>query len=287
MFYHNSTKETVKQANKAWLIFDEKDHTLLPRNLRISQEPAKENKLGISGSAQFSEQTLQAALKKMSGKIWIVDLREESHGFVNGIPVSWFEGANQGNQGKSIGKIQHTESVLLSNLRRQRKIFVNKVLDKKDSQIQSTESKVVIVEKVETEAELAKRLQVEYIRIPVLDHHRPSDKEVDRFITFMKSLPPDAWVHFHCLGGKGRTTTFLLMADMLQHAPQIPLEQMIERQKQLLGSAIFDPPSETDPAWKKQARIERTAFVARFYQYAADPNGYKQKTWSEWVKSVH
>ena len=50
-------------------------------------------------SAQFSEDELQKLRQKYPNeKIVIVDLRQESHGFINGKPVSWrsyFEKINQ------------------------------------------------------------------------------------------------------------------------------------------------------------------------------------------------
>ncbi len=49
------------------------------------------NTLNISGSKQFSEQNLPLIISniKTSLPITVVDLRQESHGFINGLPVSW------------------------------------------------------------------------------------------------------------------------------------------------------------------------------------------------------
>lgn len=43
-----------------------------------------------------------------------------------------------------------------------------------------------------------------------------SPENIDEFIKLYKSLPKDAWLHFHCEAGKGRTTTFLAMYDMMK-----------------------------------------------------------------------
>jgi len=52
--------------------------------------------LPASGSGQFSLIGLNK-LKERIGRydIIVVDLRDESHGFLNGLPVSWFQGENQ------------------------------------------------------------------------------------------------------------------------------------------------------------------------------------------------
>lgn len=66
------------------------------------------------------------------------------------------------------------------------------------------------------------RLQLNYIRIPVQDRHGPDDDTVNAFVTFVKTLPEDVWLHFHCLAGEGRTTTFMVIYDILRNAPLVP-----------------------------------------------------------------
>jgi len=57
-----------------------------------------------------------------------------------------------------------------------------------------------------------------YIRIPVTDHCRPSEEAVNRFVDLCKGLKPGDWVHCHCHGGDGRTTSFLALFDMVNWA---------------------------------------------------------------------
>jgi hypothetical protein len=58
---------------------------------------------------------------------------------------------------------------------------------------------------------------VHYVRIPVTDHCGPSESALAglRARIPVSTSPADAWVHFHCHGGDGRTTTFLALYDML------------------------------------------------------------------------
>ena len=69
--------------------------------------------LNISGSSQPSaEQLAQIAntlRTKTDGPIYVVDLRQETHLFVNGIPVSHYGKRNWGNVGKSYQTIINEE----------------------------------------------------------------------------------------------------------------------------------------------------------------------------------
>src|SRR5262249_52788723 len=161
------------------------------------------------GSSQFSEKTLRAVRDKMPGSLFIVDLRRESHGFVNGIPISWYEPRNASNIGLSRDQILRMEEKQLAFL--SNPLTIQRIVKKSSGVIEASEPLEITIKNIETEAQLAKRLNLHYIRIPVLDHHRPNDEAVDEFVTLVKSLPPDTWLYFHCRGGKGRSTTFMTL----------------------------------------------------------------------------
>lgn len=61
--------------------------------------------LNISGSAEFSvgefEKLVSVLKKQANGPIYIVDLRQETHGIFNGNAVSWFGARDWGNIGKN------------------------------------------------------------------------------------------------------------------------------------------------------------------------------------------
>ena len=46
----------------------------------------------------------------------------------------------------------------------------------------------------------------------------PSSDALNRFVKLCVSLNPGDWVHCHCHGGDGRTTTFLTLFDMVRWA---------------------------------------------------------------------
>ena len=79
------------------------------------------NRLNISGSAQFSEpqfHQLAVTLRKLAKgrRIYVIDLRQESHVFINGNPISWFEAHNWANAGRTLAQIQREETLRFGGL---------------------------------------------------------------------------------------------------------------------------------------------------------------------------
>ena len=86
----------------------------LPRNFRIFDD------LKISASGQPSTSGLVFLYNELrqhtNGKIYIVDLREESHGFANGFPVSYYTEKNLANFFKPRNQIESIEVELLTDM---------------------------------------------------------------------------------------------------------------------------------------------------------------------------
>jgi protein-tyrosine phosphatase len=121
------------------------------------------------------------------------------------------------------------------------------------------------------------------VRITVTDHTRPFDDEVDRFILAVRALPDSAWAHFHCEAGLGRTTTFMVLYDMLRNANRVSLEDIVGRQRILSNGYDVLLPDEPGN-WKAPYAADRAEFVRAFYNYArANPNG-RPELWTEWLK---
>jgi protein tyrosine phosphatase len=274
------------------LVFDEEDGLTLPSKFRSSAEPFKSEaepmptreglaNLKACASAQFSKHTLGNALKKIGENVWIIDLRKESHGFVNDVPISWYNERNQSNINESDDNIQRMEDMLFSDLKRQKAIMVNRIKEKKEGTIQDAQPLDVKVDTAFTESTLASQLNVGYLRISVLDHHRPEDMAVDEFISFVNNLPQNAWLYFHCRGGKGRSTTFMVMYDMLRNAKNVSLNDIVQRQAMIGGTNVLKVSEDAEDAWKKDAAKTRKAFVEKFYQYAKGQH-YLNETWTNW-----
>jgi hypothetical protein len=140
--------------------------------------------------------------------------------------------------------------------------------------------KLVGVVRVASEQEVVERSGARYCRLTVPDHLRPPDAEVDRFIALVRELKPDAWLHFHCRAGHGRTTTFLVLYDMLRNADRVSAADIVARQAAVPPFYdLFDEKRNAQEHYQERAR-----FVRAFYDYArAFREGYKG-SWTDWLK---
>lgn len=243
-------------------------------------------KLRYSASAQFSESSLKQVLPTEGvGQIWLVDLRRESHGFVNGLPISWFAPQNQSNLDLSLSDVESQENKLLDALRNQpdHKIVINEITDKKSGIILKSTPHEVQVNLVESEQDFAHRLGLGYIRFPVSDHHRPLDAEVDAYVKFIRDLPEQDWLHFHCRAGKGRTTSFIVMLDILKNAKEVSFEDIVTRHYLMGGAELMNVSEDNEDNWKKQWAVDRKEFLQKFYEYAKSIDSEKI-LWSAWIQ---
>ncbi|SRR6266536_705018 len=268
----------------------------LPRNFRTTDDRLKANKgqipsdtgladLHASGSGEFTTDSLKLLLARTRGPVTVFDLRQETHIFVNGLPVSWFATNDWANVCRSQGAIEADENARVESLKPGRKIVVSPGAAVKKPGVTPSTPQNVTVEHASTERELVEPNHAASVRVTVTDHCRPLDNEVDRFILAVRALPENGWAHFHCEAGRGRTTTFMVLYDMPRNAARVPMEDIVRRQ-QLLGHNydVLRPAPATN--WKAPYVEDRIAFVRAFYNYAhANPNGRPQ-LWSEWLKSA-
>ena len=235
--------------------------------------------LNTSGSHQYDETQLQNIITRVDPNdfvIHFVDLRQESHVFINGIPVSWYADDDWANVGRSLAWIEEDETLHLVRMVAARSITVGTVVKGKDGQVSMKDPVNVDVKDATTEMGLAHQLGIDYIRIPVSDHCRPTDDMVDRFVTFVHGLPANAWLHFHCHGGDGRTTTFMALYDVIRNAQDVSLDDTVARQSLIGQYLLFSGKSEVETL--------RAAFITAFYSYVKE-GGYATMSWTEWVKT--
>ena len=247
------------------------------RNFRITSSTT-------SASAQPSVKSLpllydvlkDEALSKTP--IYIVDLRQESHGFANGVPVSWYEEHNHANFGKSVSEIEQDEVNKLKSILGKQTEFVP--LGKHD---EATLSKLTMpIENVQNERHAAESAGFKYIRFGAADMVFPEPAAVDEFIRFYLSLPQRHWLHFHCHAGHGRTTTFLVFYDILTY-PDLSLEEIVQRQHSLGGSDLLAVDSGDD--WYSEQRRNRADKLRQFYQYVKEQRTSKYAvSWNDWLR---
>lgn len=141
----------------------------------------------------------------------------------------------------------------------------------------NTISEINNPENVQTEEELAKSLGMSYLRITVTDHEKPLDDQVDLFVESVRNLPQDTWLHFHCRGGAGRTTTFMAMYDMMHNANNVSFEDIMKRQNLIGGSDLLKSED-------KDESQDRSDFMNKFYDYCKENQDGFQTSWSQWIK---
>lgn len=257
-------------------IIDSTNIEQLPKNFRMCNSNIKDdvvqNSIGlsdlkISGSGQFSENSLDVIKKAIdSNSIIIVDLKQEHHGFINGIPISWVNKKNTSNKGLTKEQILDNENNKLGSIENNKEILI--------------QNQKLIPTKIQNEKQLVENNGMSYIRIPVTDKEKPSDDMVDYFVQFVQSLPQNIWVHFHCEEGIGRTTTFMVMYDIIKNAKRVSLDDIMNRQVLIGGQDLLDDTVNTS----KNAE-ERSEFIKKFYEYALQNDDNFKITWSQWLKT--
>jgi hypothetical protein len=188
-----------------------------------------------SGSHQLNVQQFRDLLssnvvaKYRPSIIYLVDLRQETHGFLDDIAYSWYADNDFGNVGQPLDWIVNEEKIRLLFLEALTKARVFKIAaDPSDNRAQQrmtpTSYQDIAVGTARTEEQAFDDRKivsptfdsiVQYVRIPVTDHCAPDQDALNTLKDLATEAPSDAWFHFHCHGGDGRTTTFLALYDML------------------------------------------------------------------------
>ena len=264
MYYSSCFYNNMMRDNNVNLILDSQNYYDIPKHFRKSTTVLttqnKENlnltglnKLNISGSQQFSEGNLPLIIKSigLTLPILVVDLRQESHGFINGAPVSWATALNDANIGLTREQVLTDENNKLSSIK----------LDVPMTYY-NHKNITVVPREVKNEKYLVNSKSLSYARITVTDGKIPLDDMVDYFIELVRALPKNTWIHFHCKQGIGRTTTFMIMYDMIRNANRVSADDIIKRQLLL---ASFD-----ESHIKSFYNNERINFLQNFYKYCVE-----------------
>ncbi|KTC68888.1 tyrosine phosphatase II superfamily protein [Legionella birminghamensis] len=210
----------------------------------------------------------------------VLDLRQENHAYLNGNSITLCDTHNWINLGKSTEQAEQAERDWLLTLGSAAEIsgiltpeqFVEK---------NYSSGTTVQVESLNNEKQIVSNLGFTYYRMAVSDHQAPGDKIVDEFVNFINHLPPQAWLHIHCRGGKGRSTTFIVMYDMLKNAQDFSFEEIIARHAAVPPYYDLANTSRSDSELTHFFE-ERYQFLQRFYRYAQDYLQGYSGSWTEW-----
>ena len=230
IFLFTSISYPINALSDVHIIKDSDNSDSLPRNFRTTNDISNVtalksldtrglDSLNISGSGQFTEFNLPLLIQSICADFSIIDidLREESHGFINGIAISFANENNNANAGLTLCKVIDKENSDLSSIQL-------------NTPLTLYNNKTITPKVVKTEQTLVESNNITYLRIPVTDGGLPNDEMVDYFIDFVKNQPKNTWLHFHCKAGAGRTTTFMIMYDIIKNCNEVSLNDIISRQ---------------------------------------------------------
>src|SRR6266567_5183785 len=157
----------------------------LPRNFRTTDDPLESNRaqkipvstgladLHASGGGEFATDGFKLLLGRTHGPVTVFDLRQETHIFVNGLPISWFATHDWANVGRTHNEIEADEVARVKSLKPGSEIAVYPgAVIKKPGAIPSAPSSVT-VERANTERDLVEVNRAAYVRLTITDHARP------------------------------------------------------------------------------------------------------------------
>lgn len=254
------------------------------------------DRISMTGVEQFSEEQLDNVIRAVHPKkVVMIDTRQESHGFIGGRPISWMatDNRNWGNVDKAVADIEPKEEKKLRKLAiKSDGATINIPYGSTAKEKSETEPLRVKVRRsrVETEKQLVERKGGIYLRVPVPDHAAPDLDTLDHFSRGSRAVVQEhglSNVHFvvHCRGGMGRTTLLMSALDMLVNAPQVSLDDIVDRQVKIRRrdeSPLTAPGKE----YKRKFREEKSEVLRAFHQYAAAnsfsaPQAIPLKAWAE------
>lgn len=267
----------VREPGTFWRL-DAANKPEVPRNYRVDES------LRMSGSAQPSVLALTAMLHDLHKRgvtpqqLVLVDLRQEDHGFFNGTAVSWYGKDNWGNVGRSEAWITKDEEKRLTAAEEKNMTYYD--LGKKKVPVPAGTTYVAIAP---TEEQLASIMGIGYKRFPSTDHIWPAASEIDQFLAWSQTLPKDAWLHFHCEAGVGRTTAFMTIWDIWHNVQKDSLESICARETALGGQDILHLTSKNKT--KELENADKQYHLRQFYEYAkAYQSGQTQEPWSAYLQ---
>jgi len=294
------------------LIWDLAANAPDPRNLRLAGD-LKDSKnasqydltgldnLRASGSSTYSTRGLGAVLKRIADAsgaarpdVTVFELRQEFHGFFDGVSVSWLGTYDWSNRGKTHHEVVDEERALLESISKKPQVMIADEADVKKLG-DAAPRRTISVARVQTEQEIVAGAGAHYVRLTITDQMGPTSEEVDRFLEEVRKLKTDAWAHMHCHAGRGRTTTFMILYDILRNAHQVKLEDISKRQGALAmleGDGkdgndfdLLNLDYDKMPEWKRQPAKDRADFIRRFYEFVLQADPLRTGTkWSEWIK---
>lgn len=282
-----------EKSNEGQLLVDAENLPQFPKNFRMTTQPIDDEKistvnleglsaLNISGSGALSEKSLETIVhvvrqypqfQEEDAKIMVIDARQESHLFADGTGISWYGTKNDSNIHLDPEQISQDERQKIDSIRLTKHVSLDFHPKKSRSNLREISNPSTVL----TEEELTKSKGLGYLRVFTTDHCMPSNSQLERFITAVKELSENTWLHIHCRGGKGRTTILMATFDMMKNAKNVSFEDILKRQH-LMGGSYFLNEEE------QEKYLTRVQFLNKIYDYCKEEQDNFMTTWTCWVK---
>lgn len=268
---------------------------VLPANFRLmtdgwhrpaeGKEPTREglDSLHMSGSAEPSQAGMKVLYDKLRqtaperAELYMIDCRQETHFYVEGCSVSWHTPGNMANKKRAPERIVMDIDQRMADLKGEKTTFIPLGGDERHF----AEMTVVPAE-LASEERVAEAAGFHYVHLFATDGQWPGPGVIDKFIEMLQGLPDNYWLHFHCLAGQGRTTTFMCLYDIWMN-PFVPVEDVVRRQYLLGGMNLFD--EESSDVGYREIQQKRRAMIPLFQKYVlALKSGDTSQAWSDWLE---
>lgn len=209
--------------------------------------------LRASGGFSVGYGDIKRRLSSVSGKKVIVDGMSDEHGYIHGVPITMLG--------------YHVSHPGLRHLLR--RLILTGTLEKR-------------LDLITSPVEEAKKYGLDYKNIKIVSKTVIKDENVDDIVFLFDEVPEDTWFHFHCHHGKGRTSTMLVMLDIMKNAPKITLKDIVKRQHLLGSTNLFDTEKWKHGTYTKELLESRKKFVEDFYDFVVQRKSGGIQTWSIW-----
>lgn len=210
--------------------------------------------LKASGAAAVHFLDLKRRLSHINEKIIIVDGMTEFHGYLMGLPTTFF--------------------AYQSKHKLNWKYKVRRFL--------LTGTQQICAERVVPEGDAALENGFYYINLNAGSRFIPTHEKIDEMVNVLENLPNDTWVHFHCHHGKGRTSMMLVMLDMMKNAPTVSLQDIVKRHHLLGSEDLLDTTVWARGTYTKEQLEARRDFITQFYEFVCQRKAGGVQLWSEW-----
>lgn len=211
----------------------------------------RELKASGGTSVRFSD--LKRRLSHTKDPLFIIDGIDEFHGYIHGIPSTFFAYQKQNPHWKYyIRRWVYTGSI-------------------------DVHPELVVSEAIE-----AQKHGFSYDNLKVGSKFISADETIDHLVKVLENLPDNTWVHFHCHYGKGRTSMMLVVYDIMKNAPLVSLKDIVKRQHLLGSENLLNTDIWKGGSYTKQQLEDRKMFITQFYDFICQRKAGGIQEWSTW-----